>query len=152
MLSGKNLLTVGSAVLALAVVGANPARADNGLARGQLYSTAAVNKICGNAQAIVTTTDLEVNNSIFSEWDGFVGSDAAPYSVTPGFPVPSYAVDEQPDLPLTSTQHVIYGLYGTGNRDYPQVVSCKMKNAEYLNKTTVGLGAVLCWRSRQQPH
>jgi hypothetical protein len=116
--------------------------AEAGLARGQLYSTAATNKICGMAQQIVATTSVEVNNSIYSEWDGFVQSDATPYSVTPGFPTPNYNPPQAPDLPFTSTQHVIYGFYGTGNRDYPQVVSCKMKNAEYLVKTGLDTGAV----------
>jgi hypothetical protein len=114
----------------------------DGLARGHLYSTAAVNKICGTAQQMVTSTDLEVNNVIQSEWDAFVQSDAAPYSVVGGFPPLAYTPPEEPDLPLTSQQHVIYGLYGTGNRDFPQVVSCKMKIAAYLNATIPGLGAV----------
>lgn len=127
---------------AAALLGAGAVSADNGLARGHLYSTAAVNQICSTAQQIVTASNVEVSNSIFSDWDAFVQSDAAPWSVVGGFPPLAYAPPEEPDLPLTSTQHVIYGLYGTGNRDYPQVVSCKMKNADYLNATNAGLGAV----------
>ncbi|MCK6370050.1 MAG: hypothetical protein L6Q83_01790 [Gammaproteobacteria bacterium] len=124
---------------ALALVSAS---ASAGLARGHLYSTAAVNAICGDAQQIVTSTSLDVNNVIQSEWNAFVQSDAAPYSVVGFFPPLSYTPEQAPNLPLTSQQHVIYGLYGTGNRDYPQVVSCKMKNAAYLNATIPGLGAV----------
>jgi hypothetical protein len=143
MQTGKTLLILASAVAVMALVGVTPAVAEgNALARGQLYSTAAVNKICGTAQQIVTSTNLEVNNSIFSEWDGFVQSDAAPYSVVGGFPPLVYSPPEEPDLPLTSTQHVVYGFYGTGNRDFPQVVSCKMKSAAYLNATIQNLGAV----------
>jgi hypothetical protein len=118
-----------ASMLASSVAGAE----DEGLARGQVYSAAAVNKVCADAQQIVTSTNLEVNNVILSEWDAFVQSDAAPYSVVGGFPPLTYSPPEEPDLPLTSTQHVIYGQYGTGFRDFPQVVSCKMKNAAYLN-------------------
>ena len=138
-----NKLSVPLSAAALAVLAglATPVSSEAGLARGKLYSTAAVNKICGVAQQISAATNLDVNNSIFSEWEGFVQSDAEPYSVTPGFPTPFYAVPELPDAPLTSTQHVIYGYYGTGNRDFPQVVSCKMKSAEYLVKTGLDSGA-----------
>lgn len=114
----------------------------SGLARGHLYSAAAVNKICGTAQQIAATTSLEVNNAIFSEWDGFVQSDSTPYSVVPGFPQPTYNPPQEPDLAFGSTQHVFYGLYGTGGRDYPQVVSCKLKNADYLVKSGLDTGAV----------
>ena len=113
-----------------------------GLARGHLYSTAAVNKICGEAQQIVTSTDLEVNNVIQADWDAFVQSDAAPYSVVGFFPMLAYTATEAAELPLTSQQHVIYGQYGTGNREFPQVISCKMKIAAYLNATIPGTGAV----------
>ncbi|MFW2404393.1 MAG: hypothetical protein ACN4GT_06470 [Gammaproteobacteria bacterium] len=122
-----------SAAVAAALLMATSVAGAEGLARGQVYSTAAVNKVCGDAQQIVTSTNLEVNNVILSEWDAFVQSDAAPYSVVGFFPPLAYSPPEEPDLPLTSTQHVIYGMYGTGNRDFPQVVSCKMKNAAYLN-------------------
>lgn len=138
--SNTRLSVVAMASLVLALVGS--AANAGGLKRGHLYSTAAVNKICGEAQQTVTSTDLDVNNVILAEWDAFVQSDAAPYSVVGFFPPLAYSPPEAPDLPLTSTQHVIYGLYGTGNRDFPQVVSCKMKNADYLNATNPGLGAV----------
>ena len=129
------------AMLAGALTLMSPA-ADAGNARGHLYSTAAVNTICETAQQIVATTSLDVNNAIFSDWEGFVQSDATPYSIAPGFPAPTYAPPEAPDLDFTSTQHVIYGYYGTGNRDFPQVVSCKMKNADYLVRTGLDTGAM----------
>ena len=145
-LPGKTALSAVAALLTLMAGGSAavllPNAAEAGNERGHLYSTAAVNRICGVAQQIVASTALEVNNSIFTEWTGFVQSDAAPYSVVaaPG-PLP-WNPPEEPDLPLTSTQHVIYGLYDTGNRDYPQVVSCKMKNAEYLVEAGLDTSAV----------
>ena len=127
--------------VALGLVAMQTAGAE-GLARGQLYSTAAVNSICEDAQQTVTSIDLEVNNVIQADWDAFVQSDAEPYSVAGFFPPLAYSPPENPDAPLTSQQHVIYGFYGTGDRDYPQVVSCKMKSADYLNATNPGLGAI----------
>lgn len=114
-----------------------PAAAGTDGARGTLYSTAAVNRICSDAQQIVATTDLRATNFVISEWDGFARSDATPYSVVPGFPFPDYDPPQEPELPLSSTQHVFYGIYARSRRVYPKIVSCKMKNADYL--ATVGL-------------
>ena len=116
--------------------------ARQGLARGQVYSRAAVNAICSMAQQITATTNLEVTNAIYGDWDGFVQGDAAPYSVVPFAPIPDYAPPEEPNFPLTSVQHIFYAEYGTGNRKYPQVVSCKMKNADYLVKAGLDSQAV----------
>jgi hypothetical protein len=49
---------------------------------------------------------------------------------------------EEPNTPLTSAQHIFYGEYGTGKRSFPKVVSCKMKNADYLIKAGLDSGAV----------
>lgn len=129
-------VTATSTVIVLLTVGSVQA----GNARGHLYSTAAVNNICQTAQQIVAGTNLESNNVIYADWDDFVSSDAAPYSVVAAPPLP-WNPPEEPDLPLTTTQHVFYQLYGTGNRDYPTVVSCKMKNAEYLVEAGLDTGA-----------
>ena len=136
----KRLGPTGAIVLLMLL--ANVSASAGGLARGQLYSTAAVNKICGTAQQLVTSTELDVNNVVQSDWAAFVQADAAPYSVVGTIPPLAYSPPEEPDVQLTSQQHVIYDYYGTGMRDYPQVVSCKMKLAEYLNTTIPGLGAV----------
>jgi hypothetical protein len=132
MISRKYYTLILAAPVLVCGLGTAPAMAQKGLARGHLYSTAAVNKLCSTAQQIVASTDLEVNNAIYSEWNGFVQGDATPYSIVPVPPFPNYAPAEQPDTPLTTAQHVIYGFYGGSDRDYPQVVSCKMKSADYL--------------------
>jgi hypothetical protein len=134
----KRAITAGVLVMLAAASSAGA----EGLARGHLYSSAAVNEICGTAQQMVTSTNLAVNNVIQVNWDAFVQSDAAPYSVVGFFPQLTYSPPEAPDLPLTSQQHVIYGDYGNGEKDFPQVVSCKMKIAGYLNATIPGVGAV----------
>lgn len=105
--------------------------------RTTLYSTSAVNSLCERAQATVTASDLEVSNVIYSKWEGFVASDAGPFSVVGGDVPLAYSPPESPDEPLKSTQHLFYGANLLGNSDFPTVVSCKMKNAEYLN--AVGL-------------
>ncbi len=135
MTSTKFYSPAAIAVFAISLgIAAAPTSAQQGLARGHLYSNAAVNKICSTAQQIVATTNLEANNSIFNDWDGFVQGDAQPYSIVPFAPLPDYGPPEAPDLPLSSAQHIFYADYGQGNRSYPQVVSCKMKNADYLVK------------------
>ena len=50
-------------------------------ANGDPYSTSAVIRLCGEAQSIVTSSDLDAGNAVYSTWDGFVQSDADPYSV-----------------------------------------------------------------------
>ena len=116
--------------------------ANAGLARGHLYSTAAVNDFCRAAATILTSSNVEVKNTIYSDWDDFVQADATPYQVVPGLPEPTYSPPEAPALPLGSAQHVVYGYYGTGNRDFPKVISCKVKNAEFLVQTGIDTGAV----------
>ncbi|MGI9341732.1 MAG: hypothetical protein ACR2QV_02715 [Gammaproteobacteria bacterium] len=99
-----------------------------GKARGQLYSTAAVNRFCKGAQGIIANTILEPNNVLFGELGmagipfpppgtpatGFIGSDAAPWDGNEG-------------APLTTTQFVGYGIDSAG-KDYPQTIMCKMKS------------------------
>ena len=79
----------------------------SGNARGQLYSTAAVNRFCEGAQGSIANTALVPDNILYDELGtpgspfpppgipatGFIGSDALPY-------------DGAEDLPLTTTQYV----------------------------------------------
>lgn len=104
-----------------------------GKARGHLYSTSAVNRFCKGAQGIIANTTLVPDNILYEDLGmagipfpppgtpstGFIGSDAWPY-------------DTMEDLPLTTTQHVGYGVDEHGN-DYPQTVMCKMKSWDALN-------------------
>lgn len=130
-------------LLAMALVlGGLPAvEAAGGSERSSLYGISGVNSICSEAQSVVTTSDLAPGNAISNTWDGFVQSDADPYSVVGDNPPLEYSPPEAPDLPLSSTQHIFYGSTNWG-REYPTVVSCKMKNAEYLNARDPGLEAV----------
>lgn len=123
--------------LALAFAGTSGAQANE-----DPYSTSALVGLCGEAQSIVTSSDLNAGNAVYSTWDGFVQSDADPYSVVGDNPPLEYSPPEAPDLLLSATQHVFYGGYRFGARELPTVVSCKMKNAEYLNARDSGLGAV----------
>jgi hypothetical protein len=97
--------------------------ADNGLQRGHLYSTAAVNKFCSNAQQIIAGTEIVSTNIIHSDYNAFVESKALPFEVA-----------SEPDAalaPVTTQQYVTYGYYDSG-KDYPQLISCKMKSADAI--------------------
>lgn len=133
-----------SAMSAAVVAGMNvsPALADGYLSQNQLYATSTLNGICSEAQRIVTASDLDATNAVYSPWEGFVQSDAVPYSVVGGSTPLTYSPPEDPDRPLGSTQHLFYESYRLGGSEYPTVVSCKMKNAEYLNARDPDLGAV----------
>lgn len=99
-----------------------------GKARGHLYSTAAVNRFCSEAQQVIATTDLKATVIIYEDLAGFVASDATPYRT-------------MLDLPLTNPQHIVFGVDGNGD-EYVQGVLCKMKSADGLNDAYPGLGAV----------
>lgn len=100
--------------------------ASAGLARGHLYSTAAVNRICKEAQQVIANTTLESNNVVWDDFGvagppptGFISSDATPYAGAE-------------TLPLTTQQFVTYAAYADG-QEYPKIVSCKMKRYDALN-------------------
>lgn len=99
-----------------------------GKARGQLYSTAAVNRFCSEAQRIIATTDLKATVVLFEALVDFVASDATPYR-------------GMEELPLTSTGHIVFGVDGNGD-EYVQGILCKMKSADGLNDAYPGLGAI----------
>ncbi|KAA6183724.1 hypothetical protein F2Q65_14895 [Thiohalocapsa marina] len=98
-------------------------------------SIAAVNGFCGEAQRIITSSEVSVSNLIYHQWDAFVGSSATPYSVVEGATPLTYDPPVAPDLPLSSMQHILYGEHGRTHRVYPRILSCKMKNAAYLQAT-----------------
>ena len=110
-LSGP-ILSACSILVVLAASGA-PEPAFAGNARGKLYSTAAVNRFCKEAQLIIANTTLAANNVVWDELGtsvpppatGFIGSDATPY-------------DGATDLPLSTTQYVGYGTDSSG-KDCP---------------------------------
>ncbi len=112
----------------LAAFGVMSDTAIAGKARGQLYSTAAVNRFCAEAQKIVATTDLKADVIIYGDLAGFIGSDATPYRGAE-------------DLPLTTPQHIVFSEDAEGE-DYVQGVLCKLKSADGLNDAYPGLGAV----------
>jgi hypothetical protein len=115
-------------------------KSGNGKARGQLYSTAAVNKFCTGAQEIIANTRMQSENIVWGDLGsvggppggaipatGFIGSDALPYDIYSG-PLIVGRVDE----PLTTQQFVGFGSEATGNF-YPQTIMCKMKSEEVLD-------------------
>jgi len=110
--------------------------------RSPLYATSTLNGICAEAQRIVTSSDLSPINAVYSPWAGFVQSDAEPYSVIGGSTPLDYSPPEAPDRPLRSTQHLFFDAYRLGGGEFASVVSCKMKNAEYLNARDPDLGAI----------
>jgi hypothetical protein len=95
-------------------------------------SIAAVNGFCAEAQRMVTASAVGVSNVIYHDWDAFVDSSATPYSVVENATPLTYDPPQAPDLPLTSTQHILYGEHGDRQRVYPRILSCKMKSAAYL--------------------
>lgn len=115
-------------VAGLAAFGVTSDAALAGKARGHLYSTAAVNRYCSEAQRIIATTDLKATVIIYEDLAGLIGSDATPWR-------------GREDLPLTNPQHIVYGVDGNGD-EYVQGFLCKMKSADGLNDAYPGLGAV----------
>ena len=124
----KIILTVLSTALVMV-----SGTASAGLARGHLYSTAAVNRICKEAQQVIANTTLASNNVVWDDFGvagspfppvtpstGFIGSDATPYLGAE-------------TLPLTTQQFVTYATYADGS-EYPKIVSCKMKRYDALNR------------------
>lgn len=102
--------------------------AEAGKARGKLYSTAAVNRFCREAQQIIATTDLKAEVELFENITDFYGSDATPYR-------------GEEELPLKNTGHIVYAMDDDGD-EYVQGILCKMKSADGLNDAFPGLGAV----------
>ena len=103
-------------------------RSNLALAKDNLYSTASVNRFCKEAQKIIANTNLEAINVIWESFGtagpsptGFVGADATPYESPQGS-----------QLPLTTHQYVTYGIYPHSHKEYPQVISCKMKRWDAL--------------------
>jgi hypothetical protein len=96
-----------------------------------LYATSSVNQICTLAQQIVATTSLSSQNVVYSVWDGFVSSNARPATVVAAPALP-WNPSEDAGVPLTTAQHILYSRYHAVDGNYPQIVSCKMKSAEYL--------------------
>ena len=137
---GKGLISAASAVAVLLLAG-GPAKATGGGDLAELYATSSVNEICTVAQQIVASTNLSSQNVVHSVWDGFVSSDARPATVVAAPPLP-WNPPEDAGAPLTSTQHIFYSPYNAVNWDYPQIVSCKMKSAEYLVESGLDAGAV----------
>lgn len=99
-----------------------------GKARGHLYSTAAVNRFCSESQRVIATTDLKATVVLYETVEGFVDSDATPYTGAE-------------DLPLSNPGHIVFGVDNYGN-EYVQGQLCKMKSADGLNAAYPGLGAV----------
>ena len=106
------------------LTGVASADEDLDLERGLLYSTAAVNDFCEEAQALLANTDAEAINVVHDDFDSFVQSKALPWAEVGPFP--------GNDGPLTIQQYVTYGSYSTGNRGYPEIISCKTKGADAL--------------------
>ena len=137
MKPGKVLCNALTAVVACFSVSA--AQATGGGDRADLYATSSTNELCTVVQQIVASTNLSSQNVVHSVWDGFVSSDARPATVVSA-PLPWDPVQDA-GAPLTTTQHIIYSPYDNVNWDYPQVLSCKMKNADYLVQSGLDAGA-----------
>jgi hypothetical protein len=96
-----------------------------------IYSAQSVNDFCQNAQQIVATTSLESINLVHGTFSSFVVSSSAPYE---GPNLSSYNGDqpEGGDLPLTTQQFNNYQTMPYIGWVYPDVISCKLKNAESI--------------------
>ena len=76
--------------LALVVAGTSGVQANE-----DPYSTSALIGLCGEAQSIVTSSDLNAGNAVYSTWEGFVQSDADPYSVVGDNPPLQFEMSER---------------------------------------------------------
>ena len=107
---------------------------ENAFALGLSSSAANVNEFCQNAQQIIANTTLESVNLIHSTGSSFIESSPAPYDNDPTDNLSAYNGKGDPEsLPLTTQQHVTYanGKFGIA---YPQVISCKMKSSEAIQR------------------
>lgn len=128
----------GLAALALLAAGSLPGTA---LAQTSpaLYSQEAVQNQCAAAQRTIATTNrspiVTVGHTYLS---AFVYSSSAPYMGPnlisyngKGFTTGTIATGDQ--LPLTVQQYTSYNTVPSTGWRYPEVVSCKMKDAEAIN-------------------
>jgi hypothetical protein len=123
------------ASLATLVTGADAGAASS--LRSQLYSVGSVERFCGRAQQIISSTSLWPVIVGHSGLDDFTFSSAAPYegpnlSAYNGKTDASLGQDAG-DLPLTVQQLVSHRELTATGWEYPIVISCKMKAAEAIN-------------------
>ena len=121
--AGKSVVAGIAALLATAPV----AQASN----AALYSQEAVQRLCVDAQKVVSSTSLEAININHSSTDSMTFSSAAPYE---GPNLSAYNGKEVPGdaLPLTTQSFISYSTVRSTRWRYPETVSCKMKDAEAI--------------------
>jgi hypothetical protein len=119
MLAGASLLALASA--------ATYAQS----AQSALYSGPAVRDYCIEAQKLTASTTRTAINVNHSSLDGFRPSSSAPYE---GPNLSAYNGKETPGsaLPLTVQQWVNYATLPVNGWQFPQIISCKMKDAEAI--------------------
>lgn len=116
----------GGALLTLAAAGTQAQSAQSAL-----YSGQAVRDYCIEAQKVTASTTRTAINVNHSSLDGFRPSSSAPYE---GPNLSAYNGKETPgnSLPLTVQQWVNYATLPVNGWQFPQVISCKMKDAEAI--------------------
>ncbi len=100
-------------------------------ANAALYSQEAVQRQCIEAQKIIATTSIEAYSISHTSVQSMTFSSAAPYE---GPNLSAYNGKETPGdaLELTVQQFISYSTIPATGWRYPEVVSCKMKDAEAI--------------------
>jgi len=134
-------LRVGALLAGLVLTGLASTATHAQAALSALYSGQAVRDYCIEAQKVTASTTRTAINVNHSSLDGFRPSSSAPYE---GPNLSAYNGKETPgsSLPLTVQQWVNYSTITRTGWQFPQIVSCKMKDAEairfHLGATAAG--------------
>ena len=127
----SSLLTTISSLLVLAV-----SKTSFAMRLDDMIDDDYLDQFCTLAQQVIASTKLTSTNTVFDE----LGVAGVPFPVptpstefiasisTPYGPVGDVGYD----LPLTTTQHVGYGIDPGGEEEYAQTIMCKMKDANAL--------------------
>lgn len=115
-------------ILAAALI---PAIGSAQISPNPIYSVKSVNNFCQRAQQIVAGTELESINLVHNTFSSFVTSSSAPYE---GLNLSSFNGDEPlgDDLALTTQQFNNYQTMPWVGWDFPDVISCKLKDTESI--------------------
>jgi hypothetical protein len=116
----------GGALLTLAAAGTHAQSAQSAL-----YSGQAVRDFCIEAQKVTANTTRTAINVNHSSLEGFRPSSSAPYE-GPNLSAYNDKGGTGNALPLTVQQWVNYATLPASGWQFPQIISCKMKDAEAI--------------------
>jgi len=111
-----------------------------------LFSIETTIGFCKSVQQIIASTTLESRNIVHNSWDSFIESSPAPYA---GENVAAYngPADSGETLSLTTHEFITLAKLPRAHRQFPQVISCKMKSSEAIQRfigMEASLGKLAC--------